>query len=453
MFKFFIAFVAGRLACFALRIIGRKASQFPGRLALKICPDFCAHIGKPETIICVTGTNGKTTVCNLTEDILRKCGYSFCDNSFGSNTVSGVATALMKGVTLLNKPKTKLGVFEVDERSTLKIFCHVKPDYLLVTNLFRDSVRRNAHTEFIASILSCAIPEGVKLILNADDLISSRLCSGKDNARVYFGVAPLPGEITDEENIINDLRYCPLCGSRLEYTFRRYHHIGRAHCPSCSFESFGADYLCTGSDDNVLTLEKGGEKYCFPLVNSSITNIYNETAAIALLTEFGIPCEKTAAALTGTEITESRYSSQVIGGINVIRYMLKGQNPIAASRACSFAGNYKGEKNILFMLDDFYDRKETTENMLWIYESDFELLANDSVHHIFVTGDRAYDIIYRLLFAGVKEDNIVYFPDYEALKSLDLFADCDTFIIMHELFMFNDSETVKKIVTDKLTNG
>ncbi len=31
-----------------------------GSLALKLCPDFLRYVGKPGTIIAVTGTNGKT---------------------------------------------------------------------------------------------------------------------------------------------------------------------------------------------------------------------------------------------------------------------------------------------------------------------------------------------------------------------------------------------------------
>ena len=63
--KFRFALLLGKLAMLAQKILGMNASYFPGKLALKLCPDFCGRIDKPEKIIAVTGTNGKTTCCNL----------------------------------------------------------------------------------------------------------------------------------------------------------------------------------------------------------------------------------------------------------------------------------------------------------------------------------------------------------------------------------------------------
>ena len=71
MLKFIIAFFAGKAAKILLKILGKRATHFPGKLALKICPDFLRYIGKPKNIICVTGTNGKTSTCNMIEDCRR----------------------------------------------------------------------------------------------------------------------------------------------------------------------------------------------------------------------------------------------------------------------------------------------------------------------------------------------------------------------------------------------
>ena len=91
-FRFYIAFYLAKLSIIALKIIRRDATQFPGKLAITLCPNFLQIIDKPKTIIAVTGTNGKTTVCNMIEDCLRENGYEFIDNQLGSNTNSGIAS-------------------------------------------------------------------------------------------------------------------------------------------------------------------------------------------------------------------------------------------------------------------------------------------------------------------------------------------------------------------------
>ena len=151
-FRFYIALWAAKLSSVALKTLKRNATNFPGQLAIKICPDFIGRIDKPKTIIGVTGTNGKTTVCNMIEDVLRANGYEFIDNSYGSNINSGITTALISGVNVKGKAKKDLAVLEIDERSAPRVYPYLTPTYLVCTNLFRDSLMRNAHTEFIKKI-------------------------------------------------------------------------------------------------------------------------------------------------------------------------------------------------------------------------------------------------------------------------------------------------------------
>ena len=89
-------------------LIGKNATYLPGLIALKLDKNFLCGLQKPETLICVTGTNGKTTTSNMITDILRDNGYSVTNNGFGSNVQAGVATALLADATLTGKPKNKI---------------------------------------------------------------------------------------------------------------------------------------------------------------------------------------------------------------------------------------------------------------------------------------------------------------------------------------------------------
>ena len=173
--RFYPALWSAKLLGFGLKLAHRKGSHNPGALAMKICPDFLKQIEKPEVILGVTGTNGKTTVCNMVNDILEDNGYHPASNRAGSNILGGVVTTLVHAVDWKGRCTKDLAVLELDERSSRLIYPYVKPKYILVTNLFRDSFKRNAHSGFIFDILHEHLPEESTLILNADDPVSFRL--------------------------------------------------------------------------------------------------------------------------------------------------------------------------------------------------------------------------------------------------------------------------------------
>ena len=171
--RFTVALWAAKLSVAALKITKHNGTNFPGVVALKICPDFLRHIQKPRHIIGVTGTNGKTTVCNLAIDMFRADGKIVLNNNLGSNIDSGISTALINGVNIWGKCRYDSALLEIDERSAPLIFPYVKPEILLINNLTRDSIMRNGHPQYIARILTEEIPEETKLLINGDDLIAS----------------------------------------------------------------------------------------------------------------------------------------------------------------------------------------------------------------------------------------------------------------------------------------
>ena len=173
--RFFIALWIAKLSVVALKITRHRGTNFPGEIALKLCPNFLKYINKPRKIIAVTGTNGKTTVNNLINDMLEKDNKKVLNNKFGSNINTGISTSLIHGVNIFNKEKYEIASFEIDERTAVKVYPYLKPNYLIITNLSRDSIMRNAHPEFISNLLTEYIPRKTKLILNADDLISSNV--------------------------------------------------------------------------------------------------------------------------------------------------------------------------------------------------------------------------------------------------------------------------------------
>ena len=52
--KFYLALWCAKLSVIALKLTGHKGTDFPGRVAVKICPDFLRQAKGPSTILGVT---------------------------------------------------------------------------------------------------------------------------------------------------------------------------------------------------------------------------------------------------------------------------------------------------------------------------------------------------------------------------------------------------------------
>ena len=136
--------------------------------------------------------------------------------------------------------------------------------YLIVTNLFRDSMQRNANPDYVYNKLQKGLNKDITLILNSDDPFSSMLGEKNKNKCVYFGIDKLDTDKKVSNNLINDFLVCPKCSSNLKYDYIRYHQIGQVHCPNCSFESKKADFL--GNLDyknNIINVTNKNNNYKF----------------------------------------------------------------------------------------------------------------------------------------------------------------------------------------------
>lgn len=452
-FRFYIALWGAKAGTVLLKLLRRNATYFPGKFALTICPDFMGRIEKPKTIIGVTGTNGKTTVCNMVEDILRENGYDFIDNKYGSNIDSGIATTLISGSNLRGKPKKDLAILEIDERSATKVFPYVTPTYLICTNLFRDSLMRNAHTEFISDVLTKNIPKETKLIVNADDLISSNIAP--ENDRISFSIDRLETDAEKCNNIVRDIVVCPKCNTKLEYEYVRYHHIGKAKCPNCEFGTQKPDYIVNKIDfkKKYMTVVQAGkkeEKYDLP--NTNIINIYNMLAVITLLKQIGLSRKQINQGLGKLKIVETRYSEETLeeSNVKIVTHLAKGMNPIACSRAFEYAKNTDGNKLAIVIVDDLHEDAKGSENIAWQYDTDYEFLNDESIKQVIIAGPRYLDGYVRMRMADVPEEKIVYTRDEIEATSKANLDGIDKVIILHDLYSIEETEKIKNKIKEMI---
>ena len=448
--RYHMAVIAAKCTARAIRLLGRNASHNPGVVALKICPNFLEQAPKAPLAICVTGTNGKTTVSNLLTDALQADGKKVVSNRTGSNIVPGCTTNVINSLNWLGKCKVDATVFEVDERASRLILPYVKPDYLVVTNLFRDSLKRNAHPDYIFSVIDTYCPDNTRMILNADELCSSML--KKNNPRAYYGMGKQPSDLTESVNIVSDYALCPDCGTKLRYDYLRYHHIGHAQCPNCGFHSQDADYLATvvDSEKMELTIHRQGEDMKFPLISNITFNIYNELTVITTLLEIGIPYNRVYELVKQIQVPDSRLNHTEINGVTVVQAMSKGQSCISSCRTLDYVSSEPGKKAVVLALDDYYDRKKSVEYEGWIYDVDYEFLAREGVEQVVATGPRCYDHKVRLLLAGVPEEKISCAVDeMEGVDQVRI-GDVDSVYILYDTSTYDLSCQMKSKLMKRL---
>lgn len=439
--RFYIAMIAGKLALFGLKLLGRNATYLPGKIALAIDRDFMGKLTPPKTVIAVTGTNGKTTVSNLINEMLTKNGYTVTNNSLGSNVQAGVCNALLEDSTLTGKPKKLIAVLEVDERSSLRIYPYIKPDYLICNNIMRDSLARNAHTEFISFIINSALPRSTKVILNADDMACA--CLAPENTeRVYFG---LDVEKSHEAApaYLQDVVYCPKCGAILEAEYLRYNHIGRMYCTGCDFASPAPDFVITeiNRDNQTFTVRHHNKEESFHLINDNIVNLYNFCGIIALLTELGLSYEQISQGFETTKIVKTRFDKLQSGALTITMQLSKGQNPTASARCFSYVSKCPGDKKaIIFVGDNFED----SESPCWFYDANYDYLKDPSINQIIFSGPRCKDQLLRAQLAGVDVSKIRTVMDSKAgADILDTQLSKDIYVL-YGPYMVKESLIVKE---------
>lgn len=448
--RFYMALWSGKAAQLALRCLHRSGTYAPGKIALTLCPDFLKQIGRPETLIGVTGTNGKTTVNNMLCDIFERWGMDPVTNRLGSNIDAGAATSLLSAAELSGRCRRKLGVLEMDERSATRLFSVLKPDYLLVTNLFRDSMRRNAHPEYMLSLMEKNIDPATHLILNADDPISSALAPL--NSRTLFSMDPLPQDPPAKENLVQDVRICPVCGEAAVYDFRRYHHIGRAHCPACGWHSPEADFQLISVDPEAGTMAvmEADVWHEYKASFNTVYNLYNALAAVSLLRAMGYSPEKISEGMAELKVVASRLNEETIGRWTLTASMAKGLNSVACSRNFDMVTQTPGKKAVVLMLDDVFDEKDSSENIAWLYDADFEFLRSPEIVQVMAVGVRSLDTRLRLLLAGVAPERItVVEKAADAAKQVAL-EDCDRVFVLFEVYRHDQAMRVRGDIAERM---
>ncbi len=446
--RFFIALWAGKLLLFIFKRTGRVRDDKPGMASMRLCEDFLAQVAKPKLTIAVTGTNGKTSISSMVAEMLRKQGKTVSYNDWGANHHAGQARCILDTVSIFNRPIKDACVIESDELISPINIPRIKPHYMIVNNVARDSMLRNANPEYIADQLrkACESSPETVVIINADDPLCCFI--GEKNRRVYFGADNL--NTNPFENIAKDFSSCPDCGASVNYDYRNYRHIGHFTCTDCGRSTPVRNYFANkiSEDGKKFFVEEKGGNFEYPLISSAVHNVYNTAAIIAFMRDLGNSPEEVSKLLSMTKLPEFRETAYSVDGVEVISRVAKGQNATSVSTIFEQVAKDESKKEIIILLDEIFENPKKQETIAWIYDTDYEFLNNENIRKIVIGGPRCKDHYLRLLLAGLPEEKICCVKDIFETAKLVNHEGVDKILVLHDVNCVSRGHAVRDAVID-----
>ena len=394
----FLAIVACKILRFVGKLVG-KGSSLPGKYALKICPDILRRVELPKHIIAVTGSNGKTSTVEMIAAILRADGKTVVYNEEGSNQIEGVTTLVLSHATLGGKVNADVLLIESDERYAAHSFKFFHPTEFVISNLYRDQLTRNGHPEWVYDAILPAIHPDTKLILNADDPLSSCFAKGQKDVK-WFGLDRCSISVDAPTGMYHDGAYCPLCHAHMEYDYVHYNHIGAYRCTGCGHAKSVTDYTATAVDlvNGTLTIDGS---VSVQLAFRSIYNVYNILAAYSACRECGVAPETIAKVITGYVLKNGRMQTFRLGDHAGTLLTSKHENSVAYDTNLRYVASTQADCSVLEIVDAV-SRKYFTSETSWLWDIDFDQLAKPHVKKVILSGRYCNDLAERFSFTGLE---------------------------------------------------
>ena len=423
-----LAIIAAKAALTACHLVGKPGSSLPGRAALKIDPHIINSLaaGIRRGIIVTCGTNGKTTTNNLLCAMLEAQGFRVVSNRLGANMIEGVAAAF---ATSANRPlgylfgakrplgylfgaKRPLGYLdadfaclEVDEASAARVLQDLHPDYMILTGLFRDQLDRYGEIDLTMKALEKAILEApdMTLIINGDDPLTAYLAKKSAHRIVSYGVSE---KVTENVDVIREGRFCENCGAPLRYDFYHFSQLGVYRCPSCGFERPEIDYDTSKvrlSPQLSFDIQKTGSapvRISAPM--TGFYNVYNILAVYSVLREMDLPTDSFDEVLRGFKPQFGRGEVFHVGENSKQRVLLNlAKNPAGFNQNISAMLQDRSPKDLVIVIND---NAQDGRDVSWLWDVDFDRLADETIRSITVSGLRALDMQLRLKYVEIESE-------------------------------------------------
>ena len=407
--------MAAKSAATASRISGRGGGQsLPGMVARRLDPSILATLvgerGLP--VVAITGSNGKTTTARFTAAILREAGLTAHHNRAGANLTQGVTSLAVAAADLRGRIPDGVLVVEVDEGALAEVAPELRPQVLLITDLFRDQLDRYGELYAVADAIEAvasALPPEAALVVNGDDPLVARIAAGRSGRRITFGFELSAS--TDRITRAADTIRCPVCRADLAYDHVYLSHLGAYRCLNCGFARPELDVAVTelevrGLDETWLRLRLPGDQELeLTIPQSGVHIAYDAAAAVAVAVGLGVATEGIPAAVRQVGPAFGRLERIAAGQRRIVLGFAK--NPTSFNTTLRALAT-EGEPRQLLMA--FSNTLVDGEDFAWLWDVDLESAAA-GIERATVSGLRADEVANRLKYAGVDPARIAVVAD------------------------------------------
>ncbi len=415
IFKTVLSVAACKFTRFFLRKTGRGGTAVPGIVAMKFSKNILARVSQGMKIVVVTGTNGKTTTCNMLHHAITSCGKKCFLNKSGANLLHGITSDLVSNATWNGKPKYPYAVLECDEAVLKMLVPLIDPAVIAVTNLFSDQVDRYGGVQNTLEEIRSGIQKSDQsvIILNADDPLSSSLALDIKNPVIFYGMDPSVGVQGNVD--LADAGKCPVCGCNYSYDFNIYAHLGGYRCTKCAYKRPDPQILIRSIDEKApdhtkIHVGSSGTVREIDLSIPAVYNIYNAAAALSCIKALDLSEDAASDSLSSVRPSFGRFESFTLGNIPMKMILVK--NPAGCNQAFSYVTSLSEDFTAVLCLND---RTGDGHDISWIDSTDYEKLCTDPhLKGLYVCGDRGADLLKRVKEAGAPSDT-EYVADYKLL--------------------------------------
>ena len=290
-------------------------------------------------------------------DALSGPGRDVVCNRAGNNMESGIAAALVGE----RASRARLGCFECDELYTVRVLPAMRPQALVLLNLFRDQLDRYGEIDHTQDVIAKALqgsPE-TALIFDADDPLCAAIADRVDNPGLPFGIDEPTGIEADR---ISDSRFCARCNAPLDYEYVHYGQLGKYRCPMCGWArpelAFAAVNVRMGEEGFEFDIE---DRRSGTAVHQHVRTrwnglhmVYNVTAAFAAFVIGGGDARAFQGVLDAYEPASGRGKVYELDGGRAVASNL-AKNPTGFDRMISQIKAEKGSVVAFFLNDNDAD--------------------------------------------------------------------------------------------------